>query len=221
MKLKYKAISIILFILCLSSCGLDNYDEPSSELSGKVTYNGEAIGVKGTVESVQLHLFQDGYDLRTEIPVFVGQDGSFKALLFDGVYKMVARDRNGPWLNTRDTVLVVVKGSSTCQYPVTPYYMINNTMFDVDNDNKLTASFEVEKIAGNNTIESIFLLVSKTSFVDNVSQVARVNLEKPTTGLANISLDLNSLNERFLFARVGVKIDGVDEAIYSKIEKIK
>ncbi len=82
-------LSIIIIVFAMSSCGLDNYDAPKSQLRGKITYNGESVGLRGTGEAVQLQLYQDGYQLRDHISVYVGQDGAFEALLFDGEYKLV------------------------------------------------------------------------------------------------------------------------------------
>src|SRR5690606_41577865 len=92
-----KKIWIVLLPLALMAggCGFDNYDEPQSKLFGRVTYNGEALGVRGTGEAVQLQLYQDGYELRNPISAYVAQDGTFEATLFDGEYKLVTRDNNG------------------------------------------------------------------------------------------------------------------------------
>lgn len=221
MKLKYSIYSFFFLLTLLTSCGLDNVDAPTSKLMGKIAYNGEAIGVRGTDEAVRLQAYQDGYDLHTSFDIFVKQDGTFEATVFDGVYKIVCRDNNGPWLNTRDTVTVTVKGSTTFDYPVTPYYMISNETFSLSG-NTLNASCQIQKIAGDKMIEKVMLLVSKTAFVDDVCQIARHDLDKPATGAINLSMDISSqLSEKALYARLAVKIDGVGDAIYSKIEKIK
>ncbi|MEI3341903.1 MAG: DUF3823 domain-containing protein [Coprobacter fastidiosus] len=68
-----------------------------------------------------------------------------QALLFDGDYKLITRDKNGPWVNHRDTVYLTVKGNTTCEYPVEPYYLIKNEKFSI-NGNTLKANFDIEKI---------------------------------------------------------------------------
>ena len=62
--IQYKYLVIaLLSVMMFTACGLDNYDAPQSELHGKITYNGETLGLRGTGEAVQLQLYQDGYEL--------------------------------------------------------------------------------------------------------------------------------------------------------------
>jgi hypothetical protein len=220
MKRLVNILTIILFI-SLCSCGLDNQDEPQSVLSGRVTYQSENIGVRGSGNKVQMQLYQDGYALKTAIPVYITQDGTFQAVLFDGVYKLIHRDNNGPWINKRDTMIVVVKGNTQCEYPVTPYYLIRNESFSV-NGNTLKATLSLEEVTAGKAINSIFLVVNKTVYVDDVSQVARVNLSNPKQ-LDNITveMDLSARTEQILYARIGIQMAGVNDILFSKIEQIK
>ena len=68
------------------------------------------MNLRGTGEAVQLQLYQDGYEKNDPISVFVGQDGTFSALLFDGEYRLTTRDGNGPWVNNHESVTVNLKG---------------------------------------------------------------------------------------------------------------
>ena len=112
MKMYKYILLFVIVVFTATSCGLDNYDAPQSRLHGKITYNGQTLGLRGTGEAVRLQLYQDGYQLHDNIQVYVDQNGTFEALLFDGEYKLVTRDRNGPWVNTRDTIVVNLKGST-------------------------------------------------------------------------------------------------------------
>ena len=71
MKLLSNILSFTLLATLLWSCGFDNYDEPKSKLYGKVTYNGEALGLRGTGEAIQMQLYQDGFELRDPITVYM------------------------------------------------------------------------------------------------------------------------------------------------------
>lgn len=215
---KYILLSTILTLI-LSSCGLDNYDEPTSLLKGKVVHNGKAIGVKGSGGSIELQLWQNGYELKSNyIGVHVNQDGTFQALLFDGQYQMVAKDKNGPWENKHDTINFTVKGSTIQDYTVVPYYTISNETFN-KSGNIVTATFSVDKVSSlSNTIEAVYLFINKTGFVDNSSECNIQNVSvKGNVGNVSISLNLNdnSLNQKFLFARVGLKVSGVSDLVYS------
>lgn len=222
---KYTYIFLIMMAaFVLTSCGLDNYDAPQSRLHGRITYNGETLGLRGTGEAVRLQLYQDGYELSDNIQVFVGQDGTFEAMLFDGEYKLVTRNQNGPWVNTRDTIVVNLKGSAEVEVKVTPYFTISNETITL-NGSVLNASFNVDKIVSTANIDYVTLLVSKTSFVDDVTNIARKDFKNQQAGTLNLSMDMSD-NANFsaakaLFARVGVRTVGADQAIYSDIVRLK
>jgi len=222
---KYKYILLfVIVVLTATSCGLDNYDAPQSRLHGKITYNGETLGLRGTGQAVRLQLYQDGYQLRDNIEVFVGQDGTFEALLFDGEYKLVTRDRNGPWVNTRDTIVVNLKGSTEVEVPVTPFFTIDNENMTLSGS-IMNAKFNVNKIVNTANIDYITLLVSKTSFVDDATNIARKDFKGLQAGSQNLSLDMsgnaNVASAKALFARVGVRAVGADQAIYSGVVRLK
>lgn len=221
MKLTINIFILIFAVVLLSGCGKDNYEPPKSKLTGKVIYNNQPVGVKGTGNTVQLELWQRGYQLYTSIPVYVAQDGSFTALLFDGKYKLVTRNGNGPWVSKQDTIEVVVNGDTNVDYPVTPFFTISNEQISLSGKT-LTATFTVNQISGTQPVERAILVVNKTAFVDETAQIARVDKINPGTGQITITTDLSDavMANALLNARVGVKIQG-REAIYSSVKKIK
>lgn len=221
----YKYFSLIgIIVLMLTACGLDNYDAPASTLYGKITYNGETLGLRGTGEAVQLQLYQDGYELRAHIPVYVKQDGTFEALLFDGEYKLVTRNQNGPWVNARDTTVINVRGATNVEVKVTPFFTISNENLSL-NGSVFNASFTINQVVSTANIDYVTLLISKTSFVDDVSNFVRRDFRDQEAGNVNLSVDLSGNNDfataKALFARVGVRTAGTDQAIYSEVVRLK
>lgn len=220
----YRYFVIIVGTVIFTACGFDNYDEPQSTLQGRITYEGEALGLRGTGEAIQLQLYQDGYDLRDHITVYVTQDGTFQALLFDGEYKLVTRSQNGPWVNTRDTVVVNLRGSTSVELEVTPYFTISNESFTLSGS-IFNADFTVNQIVESAEIEYVSLLISNTAFVDDVSNIARLDFQGEDSGTLSLSMDMSDNNSfasaRYLYARVGVRAVGADQAIYSRIVQLK
>jgi len=211
--------------LMAGGCGFDNYEEPQSKLFGRVTYNGEAIGVRGTGEAVQLQLYQDGYELRNPIPVYVAQDGTFEAVLFDGEYKLVTRDNNGPWLNDRDTTVVNLRSTANVDIEVTPYFTLSNVSLAL-NGSSLTASFQINQIVEEADADYAMILVSKTAFADDVVYIIREDLSDPEVGtVLTRTIDLSGNGDfnagASLFARVGLRPAGKDQAIYSQVVKLR
>lgn len=226
MKNILKSILPVLLLAVLASCGKDNYDAPKSTLKGHVTYNGQALNVRGTGEAVRLQLYQDGYDKHDPINVFVGQDGAFSAKLFDGEYKMVTRDGNGPWVNKRDTVKFVLKGSATVDMEVTPFFTVSNEKLAVSG-NTYTASFTINQVVSTSEIDYAIILLSKTQFADDVNNLFRKDFSDVKAGSVNLSATFDEgkaaeiSNAKALFARVGVRAKGADQAIYSPVVRIR
>ncbi len=212
----------LLLVLC-TGCGIDNYDEPESLLTGKVTYNGEALQLRGTDERVRLQLYEDGYAYHNPIELFVGQDGSFSALLFDGEYKMVTRNGNGPWVNSRDTTLVVVKGKTAIEMKVTPFFTISNANITL-NGNTVTATFTINKIVASAEMDRVILLLNSTNFVDDGFNLLRTDWTNDLkTGTVTYTAELNEKAQlaKILNARVCVWTKGADQGIYSPVFKLK
>ncbi|MFZ5431508.1 MAG: DUF3823 domain-containing protein [Bacteroidota bacterium] len=215
-------ISLIFFaLLMMIGCGKDNYEPPKSVLTGKVVYNNQSIGVRGTNSTVRLNLWQRGHELYTAIPVYVTQDGTFSALLFDGDYSLVTQSGNGPWATPQDTVKITVKGDTYVEYPVTPFYTISNENITLSG-NTLTATFNVSQVTGTQALERAILVINKTAFVDENANIQRVDRMNPGTGQITMTMTITEANLKnvVLNARVGVKIQG-REAIYTPVKNIK
>lgn len=224
MKIISNIFSLVLLLVLFTGCGKDNYDAPESKLVGKVTYQGQALNLRGTGEAIQLQLYQDGYEKHDPISVFVGQEGEFSALLFNGEYKLVTRDGNGPWMNRHDTVTVNLNGHSEVNIEVTPYFTISNEQLAVSGTT-MTASFTINQIVSTATINKVMLILSKTQFADDVNNVFRKDITEVSAGAVNLSADISGNTEiakvKALYARVGVLANGADQAIYSTVVRLK
>jgi len=223
MKKQIIKIGIFAGILAVFGCGKDNYDPPQAQLTGKVAYNGQAIGVRGSNQSVYLQLWQDGFELSKSFNVYVTQDGSFSAELFNGTYKLVSTSGNGPWVSKQDTVVIQVNGNTTVDYPVTPYYTVSNVSYNL-NGGTLTASFDITGVDESRAIEYVTLMVNDTKFVDIGQHINSVEKAGVSAGHVELSLDVtdNLATSKALFTRVGVKINGVTEGVYdTQVEQLK
>lgn len=224
MKIVSNIFSIILLLVLFSGCGKDNFDAPESKLVGRVTYQGQALNVRGTGEAVQLQLYQDGYEKNDPISVFVGQEGTFSALLFDGEYRLTARDGNGPWINSHESVTVNLNGHTEVNLEVTPYFTISNEQLSVA-ESAMNASFTINQIVPEAKISRVMLLLSKTQFADDVNNLFRKDFSDVTPGNVNLSANIGGNTEiakaKALYARVGVLANGADQAIYSPVVRLK
>lgn len=214
----------VLLLAAAGACKKDNYEKPSSVLSGTVVYNKEAVNVRSN--GVQLELWQKGFELFTKIPVHVAQDGSFSAALFDGNYKLVLLPGNGPWVNNTDSIDVSVNGNTVVEVAVQPYFSVKNATAG-KSGTTVTATFSIEKIAGTGNLESVSLFLGKTNIVDAVNNLGSASISaanitditQPITITMNIPGSLSG--QTFFYARAGVRTAGVAEQIYTQPIKIE
>jgi hypothetical protein len=222
MKLKtIKSCLSLLVGLAVASCEFDNFEEPKSTLSGRIVYNNEALGLRST--GVELELWQRGYDLFQKIPIYVAQDGTFSAVVFDGDYKMTLIRGNGPWLDRTDSIDVQVKGSRMLDVEVQPYYAINDPSITV-NGNTLAVTFTLEDTGAGRDLEYAAIFLGRTSLTDAVRNEGVHNIPMddisfgtPMTVQVPIPSNLSGRSE--IFVRVGAKTTGVAELIYSPSER--
>ena len=215
--------SLLASALLLVGCAKDNFDEPTSTITGRVVYENQPVGVR--TNGVQLELWQSGYQLFTKIPVQVAQDGSFSAVVFDGDYKLVRLRGNGPWIDNTDTIPVQVRGAARIDVPVQPYFVIRNETIQKSGTN-LTATATVTQAATGRAIERVTLYVGATQFVDVNNNAGSANLTG--TALADISKPLSMTlavpssvaGKGYAYGRIGVKTVGVAELLYTPVQRI-
>lgn len=142
---------------------------------------------------------------------------------------MVTRDHNGPWVNSRDTTVIQVKGNTTHDVEVTPFYTISNADISLAG-NTVKANFTINKVAGTK-IDRIILLMNTTNFVDdvwhNILRADDADRESVwnAEGAYSMEQDLTN-NDAFqkaktVFARVCVWSSGADQGIYSPVVRLK
>ncbi|MBC9797104.1 DUF3823 domain-containing protein [Sinomicrobium weinanense] len=227
--LKINSIAYLV-VLCLASCGIDNFDDPETYFSGRVVYEGEPLQVRHG--EVGFQLWQPGYGDPGAIGVPVNQDGSFSARLFDGVYKLVFTDNAGPFRTEiiseeqLDTIFFTLEGDMTMDVEVTPYYTVRDAQFSLSG-NTVQASCSVEQVITGEeakNVERVTLYLNGTNFVSDNDQenYAGANAEINDLGAVNVSAEIPEDNVRnYVFARIGVKISGVEDMIFSPVEKLE
>jgi hypothetical protein len=231
MKSLFRYVCALSMAAAVFSCEKDNREPPQSQLTGRVVYQGEPIEVERN--QVPFQLYQYGFGRVGPIDGSIAQDGSYSALLFDGEYKFIIPNGQGPFIwkqtaaGTPDSVTVTMNGSQQLDLEVTPYYMVRNTQISASGGN-VNATFALEKIitdANAKDIEEVNLYINKTQFVSGGNQIA-------SSGKAGADIsDMNNIalsvaipsivpTQNYVFARVGVKIAGVEDLLFSPLVKV-
>lgn len=232
MKIQFRQIVSIALCAVVFSCKKDNYEAPSSTLKGRIVYQGEAIGVER--DQVPYELYQYGFGKVGPIGASFAQDGSFSALLFDGDYKFIIPNGQGPfmWKQTPtgapDSLAITLRGTQTLDVDVTPFYMIRTPQI-TGGGGKVSATFKVEKIitdANAKDIERVSLYINKTQFVsggDNIgiTDLGGADIVDPNN--ISLSVDVPTIvpTQNYVFGRIGVKIAGVEDMIFSPVQKVQ
>jgi len=232
MKIKFHYILLLVVISIALSCKKDNYEAPSSSLTGRLHYKGEAIQVE--YDRVPFELYQYGFGKVGPINGTITPEGSFSHWLFDGEYKFVIRAGQGPFLwpqtgGKSDTILIIINGNTVRDIEVEPYHMVRTPQFSFAGG-KVTGTFKIEKIitdsARAKNIERAALFINKTVFVSNDNNIAKTEiLAAAITDPNNISLNVTvptlTPTQNYVFARIGVKTSGVEDWIFSPAQKIQ
>ncbi|MGY0034823.1 DUF3823 domain-containing protein [Pedobacter sp. NJ-S-72] len=230
--MKLKPIYILFLFLPVFSCKKDNYEAPSSTLKGRILYNNEEIGLE--YDRVPLELYQPGFGKNGAITAKFAQDGSYSTLLFDGNYKLIIPNGQGPFkwhqntAGVNDTLAIAVNGSQTLDLQAIPYYLIRNAVYKAVGT-ELTATFRVDQIiTGSDAkkIERVNLYVNKTQFVsgsDNIasSELSGGTITDPTALSLKVTIPAIVPVQNYVFARIGVKIEGLEDMVFSPLQKIQ
>lgn len=231
MKAIAKYIVVLLFCASVVSCKKDNYDPPSSLLSGRIVYKGEAINVEH--DRVPFEMYEYGFGKVGPINGAITQDGKFSHMLFDGDYKFVVRPGQGPFMwpqsgGKADSIGITVKGSMNMDIEVNPYYMIRTPQI-AKGGTGITASFKAEKIitdaANAKNIENVSLFINKTQFVSGADNIARTEvagsaITDPNNITMSVAVPNLSPTQDYVYARIGLKIAGVEDLIFSPLVRI-
>ena len=251
MKISFRYLYILAFSATIFSCKKDNFDPPASMLTGHLVYQGEQIQVEAN--QVPILIYQNGFGKVgyvgatslpdpnagppnvTVTPTFA-EDGSYSAALYDGDYKIIVPNGQGPFIwkqtasGTPDSVSVTVKGNQSLDLEVTPYYMIKTPQIAAVGMDSISATCMAAKIITDSVnakdIEYVALYVNKTQFVAGSSSIASFIL--PASAITNMNsielgVHLPALvpAQNYLFARIGLKIANVEDLIFSPLQKIQ
>jgi hypothetical protein len=233
MKELFRYIVIPALLLSFYSCKKDNRSAPSTYLTGAIMYKGDSINVERNQVPYQLYQYGFGKVGQIGSNTTFEQNGSYSQVLYDGDYKLIIPNGQGPFLwkqdanGNPDSLAISLKGNQTVNLEVTPYYMIRNTQITAAGG-IVTANFKIEKIITDSlakNIERVSLYINRTQFVSGGDNVAAKDMAgADVTDPNNISLSVTvppiTPNQNYIFARVGVKIANVEDMIFSPLQKI-
>ncbi len=233
MKNSFKYFFIIFIATAIFSCKKDNYSSPNAILSGNLLYQSDTIYVERNAVHFQIYQYGFGKVGPISTDETFAQNGSYSAALFNGDYKLIIPNGDGPFISKTtatgapDSVSITINGNQTVDLQVTPYYLIHNTQITASGGN-ITANFKIDKIitdANAKDIESVSLYINKTQFVSGGDNIAHTDLAgSDISNPASVSLSVTVPDfvpvQNYIFARVGLRIAGVEDMIFSPLVQV-
>ncbi len=226
----------VLSVVFLSGCSteIDNWDYPTSKVSGQFLYKGQPMQLMGTASDatgsnmLQLHQTGEGW-IQGFVKVFSREDGSYTINAFDGDYYLNLTPGRGPWVPNTDTLRFTLKGEqANVNFEVTPYFWLSNYTSSYK-DSVFTATFNVEKIVATADMEKTVIQLAPTAIVDNTSRTLERAFTNVVPGSNTLTLNLKTLSNAektnlrrtgFLFVRIGIKTRNVSDLIYSTTSQL-
>lgn len=224
--------SLILLMVAASACSKkDNYDPPKEQINGAILYKGDSIYLE--YNRVPYQFYQYGFGKVGPVEQTFTQSGGISAVLFNGSYKFIVPNGQGPFLwpktgtGAPDSLDVTVSGSQQLNIEVTPYYMVRNASISASGGT-VSGTCKIEKIitdANAKDIESVTLYINKTQFVSGANNIASASVagaDITDPNSVNLSVSIPSITpaQNYVFARFGLKIAGVEDMIFSPLFKL-
>src|SRR5699024_10677010 len=149
--------------------------------------------------------------------------------LFDGRYKLDFPNGQGPFISDAinqkdqsDTLEIQVKGSTTQDIEVLPYYMIRALKISGE-DSTISGSCKLEQVVTAadeaREVENVTLYLNKTRFVDNNNNIATQSvagdqIADPEHIALAVKVPEMVPSQNYVFARIGLKIKHVEDRLY-------
>jgi hypothetical protein len=245
-----KILVAALASFAMAGCNLfayDNFDPPTSVLTGTVVFNGAPVTMRGHVHNLAIWQLEPVYDLAatTSMAVRINQDGTFRGLLYNGTYEASLESSTGPWVPQTTRHQFVMNGSASFDFPVQLYYTIVNPTITytqpttANPGGTITATFTVGRHNTTRGVTNVGLYIGLTNTVDITNSLQIGNAVRQRTGAsiatqlnsdspitisiplpANIHLTPSPDRRNNVWVRVGIQPAGITEHMYSPVTKI-
>jgi len=224
-----KSKLLIVILIVLTACEMDNYSEPSATFTGEVVdkQTGETIQTRQP-DGIKIRLMQDGYDNPVPYDFWAKSDGTFRnTKLFGGTYEVTVTD--GPFHGSVTKTVVLEDGGETNEvFQVEPYIRISDVNISVSG-NTITGTYKLSMGEGTTQIKHSKLICHVSPILhkntDNLKSSAVNNLSAKTgaeIGAMAFSDQITGLTKGSWYVRVAAESNNVlGRNNYSEIVKVE
>lgn len=205
-------MSVLLCLMFVVSCELDNYEGPDSSVSGGI-YDGETNQLieQDIINGTQIEYTEHGYENPQLQYMICKVDGTYQNdLMFAGTYTVAAVRGNFVPMKPLD---VKIQGGTTLDFKAQPYIRIKNAKIEKVN-HKIIASFYLQQTVSNKIKKAGLYIHIQPTVGEPMCTIKReLVINAITTEDKAYSIDLDLSTEKALQAgqkyyfRIGALID--------------
>lgn len=186
-------LNVILGVVFLCSCKLDNYSLPDMTLDGVVVdkVTGENIQTRQP-NGIKIRLMQEGYSNPQPYDFWVKSDGSFRnTRLFAGKYNVIAME--GAFESASvDTVNIDLNQNRTIKFEVEPYARLKNVNISVS-AGTITATYNISLTTSTKDLSKSMLLCD----IGEILHETTVGVKKSTENNLKVMTDPQIIAKQF------------------------
>lgn len=183
--IRYSHFILLIVLVLLSSCELDNYDAPDKVLEGKVidASNGEALQTRQP-DGIKVRLLEKGYGNPVPYDFWAMPDGTFRnTKIFAAQYDILVVE--GPFEQSSvEQVTVDLNTNQTVTFEVEPYVRLSNVEI-TSSDGKLKATYKISPSTGKRKILKSMLICSTSDILHENTTNKRSSKENYLNEIAN------------------------------------
>jgi hypothetical protein len=219
---------LMLGLVLLYSCELDNYEPPTMTIEGKVVdeVTGENIYTQQP-NGIKVRLLEEGFTTPTPYDFWAMSDGTFRTTkVFPVKFKVLVLE--GPFedASVEQLDVDVTKSNQTIEFRVEPYARLKNVSITVSGTT-CTATYNIERTTSTKLPKSSLLMIHQSTILHitttglKKSAVNNLSPWTPVLAAKTYTDQITGLTSGTYYARVGVLTDNtLSRYTYSQIVKI-
>lgn len=245
--MKFKHIAMTFAWMALVSCEYDNYEAPSYEFKGQLMMGGGEPFLFDANKTL-FKFYQSGFGKEDDgTNLNVDNNGNYKQLLFDDVYKLTLVNQALPFEMPDfpskgaglgyDSIPYRMTANVNQNFEVRPYYRLSNLKAELSaNGKNIVATFEVTKMTNTEKeaprIKTVRLYLGTGIIVDSGTACQRsTNVTDPDQTTFSVQIPLAFYRDKkyyinnfrtYAYYRVAVELEGIpDYYLFSGIQRIE
>ena len=225
---KILILNVILGVLLLYSCKLDNYSEPDKILDGKVVdkVTGENLQTRQP-DGIKIRLIETGYTSPQPYDFWAKSDGTFRnTRLFAANYKVVAIE--GAFeTSSVDTLTIDFSSNQTIIFQVEPFVRLKTVIISTS-VGKISATYNVERTTSTKKLSKCLLICHESEILHETTVGVKKSVENALDFMTDAEIaaksfadEITGLKAGTYYARVAIlATNSLNRYNYSPIIKV-